>query len=193
MKHRIMKRMGLLSGLFALLVLSCSPQSDDMGDEGEGTSTDYDVEERLAELDIELGESTPPTANYVRAVRTGNLVYLAGHGPDKPDGSQVTGKMGTDDLSLEEGQEAARLTGISLLTSLKEEIGDLNRVKRVVKVLGMVNAASDFTDHSQVMNGFSDLMVEVFGEKGRHARASVGMSSLPGNIPVEIEMIVEVE
>jgi enamine deaminase RidA (YjgF/YER057c/UK114 family) len=193
MKNRIMKRMALFSGLFALLVLSCSPQNDDLGDDGEGEDTDYDVEERLAELDIELGESTPPTANYVRAVRTGNLVYLAGHGPDKPDGSQVTGKMGTDDLSLEEGQEAARLTGISLLASLKEEIGDLNRVKRVVKVLGMVNAAPDFTDHSQVMNGFSDLMVEVFGESGRHARAAVGMSSLPGNIPVEIEMIVEVE
>ncbi|MFW6157252.1 MAG: RidA family protein [Balneolaceae bacterium] len=185
--------MSLLSGLFALIVLSCSPQSDDMSNGGEGEDTDYDVEERLAELNIELGESTPPTANYVRAVQTGNLVYLAGHGPDRPDGSQVTGKMGTDDLSIEEGQEAARLTGISLLASLKEEIGDLNRVKRVVKVLGMVNAAPDFTDHSQVMNGFSDLMVEVFGEKGRHARAAVGMSSLPGNIPVEIEMIVEVE
>jgi enamine deaminase RidA (YjgF/YER057c/UK114 family) len=138
-----------------------------------------------------LAESTPPTANYVRAVRSGNLVYLAGHGPDKPEGGQVLGKMGKD-LSLEEGQQAARFTGISLLASLKEEVGDLNRVKRVVKVLGMVNAEPDFTQHSQVINGFSDLMVEVFGENGRHARASVGMSSLPGNIPVEIEMIVEI-
>lgn len=153
---------------------------------------DPNPEERLEELGIELGEVTPPTANYVRAVRSGNHVYLAGHGPDKPDGSQVTGKMGDDDLTLEEGQDAARLTGISLLTSLKDEIGDLNRVERIVKATGMVNAEPDFTDHSQVINGFSDLMVDVFGEKGKHARAAVGMSSLPGNIPVEIEMIVEI-
>lgn len=151
----------------------------------------YDVEARLAALGITLGEAPPPTANYVRAVRAGNLVFLAGHGPDKPEGGQVVGKMGSD-LSLAEGQQAARLTGISLLASLKAEIGDLNRVARIVKVMGMVNAVPDFTQHSQVMNGFSDLMVEVFGERGRHARAAVGMSSLPGNIPVEIEMIVEI-
>lgn len=150
------------------------------------------VYEKLSELGIELRTPTPPTANYVRAVRTGNLIFLAGHGPDKPDGSQVTGKMGTGELSLEEGQEAARLTGISLLTSLEAEIGDLNDVRRIVKATGMVNADSSFTQHSQVINGFSDLMVEVFGEKGKHARAAIGMSSLPGNIPVEIEMIVEV-
>ena len=180
--------------LWLFLVAACVPaqnaaQAQDVG----GDSAGYDVEERLAELGIELGEPTPPTANYVRAVRTGDLVFLAGHGPDQPEGGQILGKMGGD-LSLERGQEAARLTGISLLRSLKEEIGDLNKVKRIVKVMGMVNAAPDFTQHSQVMNGFSDLMVEVFGEeKGKHARAAVGMSSLPGNIPVEIEMIVEVE
>ena len=152
-----------------------------------------DVEEKLAQMGIELGEMTPPTANYVRAVRTGNLVFLAGHGPNLPGAEPIAGKMESD-LTLEEGQEAARLTGISLLTSLKEEIGDLNKVTRIVKATGMVNAAPDFTQHSQVINGFSDLMVEVFGEeKGKHARAAVGMSSLPGNIPVEIEMIVEVE
>lgn len=150
------------------------------------------MEERLKELGIELGEPSPPIANYVKAVRTNNLVFLSGHGPDKPDGTLVRGKLGSD-LMLEEGQEAARLTGISTLASLKQEIGDLNKVKRVVKVMGMVNAEPDFTEHSQVINGFSDLMVEVFGEKGKHARAAVGMGSLPGNIPVEIEMIVEVE
>lgn len=175
---------------FIFILLSCA--QGDNNDDADVQSIDYDVEERLAELNITLNESTPPTANYVRAVRSGNLIFLAGHGPDKPDGGQVNGKMGKD-LSLEEGQEAARFTGISLLASLKEAVGDLNRVKKIVKVLGMVNAESDFTEHSQVINGFSDLMVEVFGENGRHARASVGMSSLPGNIPVEIEMIVEIE
>lgn len=174
---------------FIFLAFACTT---DRSDEQEVPNIGYDVEERLTELGITLGESTPPTANYVRAVRKGDLVFLSGHGPDKPEGGQVIGKMGSD-LTLEEGQEAARLTGISLLASLKEEIGDLNRVKRVIKVLGMVNAEPDFTQHSQVINGFSDLMVEVFGENGRHARASVGMSSLPGNIPVEIEMIVEIE
>jgi len=154
----------------------------------------YDVEQRLEELGIELRPPTPPTANYVRAVQTGNLVYLAGHGPDKPEGGQIHGKMGTGDLTLEEGQLAARYTGISLLNSLKAEIGDLNRVNRIVKVLGMVNADPSYTQHSQVINGFSNLMVEVFGEKvGKHARAAVGMSSLPGNIPVEIQMIVELK
>ncbi|MCC5908385.1 MAG: RidA family protein [Balneolaceae bacterium] len=153
---------------------------------------DYDVEERIAELGIELQTPTPPTANYVRAIRTGNLVFLAGHGPDRPEGGQVTGTMGTGELTLEEGQEAARFTGISLLTSLKTEIGDLNKVSRIVKVTGMVNADPSYTEHSQVINGFSDLMVEIFEDRGRHARASVGMSSLPGNIPVEIDMIVEV-
>lgn len=155
-------------------------------------SQDHDVEERLEELGIVLQAPTPPTANYRRTIRTGNLVFLAGHGPDKPDGGQVTGTMGTGELTLEEGQEAARLTGISLLNSLKAEIGDLNNVKQIVKVTGMVKADPSFTQHSQVINGFSDLMVDVFGERGRHARAAVGMSSLPGNIPVEIDMIVEV-
>lgn len=174
---------------FLLFMFACA---SDQTNDGEAQPTDYDVEERLTELDIELGEPTPPTANYVRAVQSGNLVFLAGHGPDTPDGGLVTGKVGSE-LTLEEGQEAARLTGISLLTSLKAEIGDLNRVRRVVKVMGMVNAEPDFTEHSQVMNGFSDLMVEVFGDRGRHARAAVGMGSLPSNIPVEIEMIVEVD
>lgn len=176
-----------------LTLLSCSPnRSADTDREAGNDNFDYDVEERLSELGIDVGEEpTPPVANYVPSVRTGDLVFLSGHGPDKPDGSQVVGKVGKD-ITLEEGQKAARLTGISLLTSLKAEIEDLNKVKRIVKVFGMVNATSDFAEHPQVINGFSDLMVDVFGEKGKHARAAVGMGSLPGNIPVEIDMIVEV-
>jgi enamine deaminase RidA (YjgF/YER057c/UK114 family) len=148
-----------------------------------------DPEGKLKELGISLITPAAPTASYVKAVRVGNLVYLSGHGPDKPEGGQITGKVGGD-LTLEQGQEAARLVGISLLSSLKREIGDLNKVSRIVKVLGMVNAAPTFERHSQVINGCSDLMVQVFGEAGRHARSSVGMSSLPSNIAVEIEMIV---
>lgn len=149
------------------------------------------IEQKLAEMGITLYELPTPTASYVRAVRSGNLIFLSGHGPMKPDGSNVTGKLGQD-LSVEEGQQAARYTAIALLSALKEEIGDLDRAQRIVKVHGMVNATPDFTDHSQVMNGFSDFMVEVFGDAGKHARAAVGMGSLPGNMAVEIEMVVEV-
>ena len=149
-------------------------------------------EQRIKDRNITLINPVAPTANFVKAVTVGKMVYLSGHGPDKPEGGQVTGKVGAD-LDVESGKSAARLVGISLLSSLKKEIGSLNRVKRVVKVLGMVNADPSFTQHSQVMNGFSDLMVEVFGDAGKHARSSVGMSSLPGNIPVEIEMIVELK
>ena len=149
-------------------------------------------ESRLKELGITLITPVAPTASYIKAVRVGSMVYLSCHGPDKPEGGQITGKVGGD-LTLEQGQEAARLVGISLLSSLKKEIGDLNKVARIVKVLGMVNAVPTFERHSQVMNGFSDLMVQVFGENGRHARSSVGMSSLPSNIAVEIEMIVELK
>lgn len=151
-----------------------------------------DVMAKLTELGITLPEVSPPVANYVNAVQTGSLVFLAGKGPLKDDGNYVTGKVGQD-LTQEEGYEAARRTAIVQLAALKAEIGDLNRVKRIVKVLGMVNAAPDFTNHPEVVNGFSDLMVEVFGDRGRHARAAVGMGSLPRNIAVEIEMIVEVE
>ncbi len=150
-----------------------------------------DVEQRLADLGIELPEVPQPIANYVRAVSTGNLVFLAGHGPLKPDGGYVTGKVGSD-LTVEEGYAAARLTGLALLASLKREIGDLDRVQRVVRVFGMVNTDAAFKDHSKVINGCSDLMVEVFGEKAKHARGAVGMVSLPVGFAVEIEMIVEV-
>lgn len=152
---------------------------------------DYDVEIRIEELGIELKEPSPPVANYVNAVRTGNLVFMAGKGPTKPDGSRVTGKVG-DDLTVEEGYAAAKLVAEAQLSALKAEIGDLNKVVRIVKVLGMVNCTSDFESQPEVINGFSDTMVELFGERGKHARAAVGMGSLPRNIAVEIEMIVEV-
>jgi len=153
----------------------------------------FDPEARLAELGIELYEPPPPVANYVKAVQTGNLVFLAGHGPTQLDGSgYVTGQVGVD-LTIEEGYAAARLVGIALLSSLKAEIGDLSRVKRIVRVFGMVNAPAGFTQQPEVINGASDLLVEVFGERGKHARAAVGMGSLPRNISVEIEMVVEIE
>ncbi len=157
-----------------------------------GAALAQSPEAKLKELKIELFTPPSPMANYVRAVRTGNLIFLAGHGPTRADGTNIQGKVGKD-LTLEQGYEAARQTGIALLSTLKNEIGDLGKVKRIVKVLGMVNCTEDFTDQPKVINGFSDLMVAVFGEKGKHARAAVGMYALPSNIAVEIEMIVEVE
>ncbi|MGB8192274.1 MAG: RidA family protein [Chitinophagaceae bacterium] len=149
-------------------------------------------EQKIKDLGIELPTVSKPIANYVSAVRTGNLVFLAGKGPSKTDGSYITGKPGKD-LTIEQGYEAARLTAINQLAALKAAIGDLNKVKRVVKVLGMVNSDPDFKDHPKVINGFSDLIVAVFGEKGKHARSAVGMCSLPMNMAVEVEMIVEIE
>lgn len=150
------------------------------------------TEARLEELGIELPAPQAPAANYVPAVRTGNLLYLAGVGPAKrADGSAFLGKVGTE-LTLEEGYEAARLVCLNIISRLKAELGDLDRVVRVVKLLGMVNAAEDFGEHPAVINGCSDLLVEVFGERGKHARSAVGMQSLPFGIPVEIEAIVEI-
>ncbi len=149
-------------------------------------------EAKLAELGITLPETGAPVANYVNAVRTGKLVFLAGKGPRQPDGKYITGQVGRE-LTVQQGYDAAKLTAINQLAALKAEIGDLSRVKRIVKVLGMVNAGPDFTQHPQVINGFSDLMVAVFGEKGKHARSAVGMSSLPLGMAVEVEMIVEIK
>lgn len=149
-------------------------------------------EEKLKELGIELPTIDPPVANYVDVVRSGNLLFLAGKGSRNEDGSRITGKVGRD-LTVEEGYEAAKSIALQHLAVIKKEIGDLNRVKQIVKVLGMVNAGEDFTAHSQVINGYSDFMVKVFGEQGRHARSAVGMSSLPVNLAVEIEVIVEIE
>lgn len=150
------------------------------------------VEQKIKELGLQLPVSQKPVANYVKAVRTGNLVFLSGTGPVNADGSFITGKVGKE-LTIQQGYDAARLTGLILLASLKEEIGNLNKVKRIVKVLGMVNCIEGFTDQPKVINGFSDLMVAIFDEKGKHARSAVGMYALPMNIAVEIEMVVEVE
>jgi enamine deaminase RidA (YjgF/YER057c/UK114 family) len=152
----------------------------------------YNVNERLDELGIKLVDPGTPVANYVHVVRSGNLLFMAGKGPTRADGTRVTGKVGQD-LTVEEGYEAARLVAIQQLSVLKQELGDLNKVVRIVKVLGMVNATTDFTNQPEVINGFSDTMVEVFGDRGKHARAAVGMGSLPRNIAVEIELIVEVQ
>jgi enamine deaminase RidA (YjgF/YER057c/UK114 family) len=149
-------------------------------------------EKRLEELGIELRPPRASVNNYVPTVRTGNLVYTSGNIPFKADGTIIRGKLGAD-LSLEEGRAAAREVGINLLSVLQHELGDLGKVKRIVKVLGMVNCTADFEQQPAVMNAFSDLMVEVFGERGRHARSAVGMNALPLNAAVEIEMIVEVE
>ena len=149
-------------------------------------------EERLKEKGIILTAPSAPVANYVNVVRVGHLLFLSGKGPGKPDGSYVIGKVGKD-LTIEQGYEAARLAAISHLSVLKAELGDLNKVKRIVKVLGMVNCTDDFKDQPKVINGYSDLMVEIFGEKGKHARSAVGMGSLPLGIAVEVEVIVEIE
>ncbi len=149
-------------------------------------------EDKLKALNIVLPAPSSPVANYVKFVKTGNLIFLSGHGPAKVDGSYITGKLGRD-LSIEEGYAAAKQTGISLLSTLKAAIGDLSKVKRIVKVLGMVNGTENFIDQPKVINGFSDLMVAIFADKGRHARSAVGMASLPMNMAVEIEMVVEVE
>jgi enamine deaminase RidA (YjgF/YER057c/UK114 family) len=149
------------------------------------------AEARLKQLGIELSAAPAPMANYVRAVQVGNLLFLSGHGPMKDGKLAYIGKLGRD-MSVEEGRQSARAVGLGLLASAREALGSLDRVKRVVKVLGMVNSADGFVQQPQVINGFSDLMVEVFGEAGRHARSAVGMAELPMGISVEIEMIVEV-
>lgn len=153
---------------------------------------DTNPEENLARLGIDVSTPAMPVANYVPAVRTGNLVFVSGQGPRRPDGSMVTGKVG-EAVSVDEAYEAARLCGIALIAGLKSQVGDLSNVRRIVKLLGMVNAAPAFTDHPKVINGCSDLLVDVFGENGKHARSAVGMGSLPDQISVEIEMIAEVE
>jgi enamine deaminase RidA (YjgF/YER057c/UK114 family) len=152
------------------------------------------AEARLKEQNIALPAPPTPMANYVSAVRTGNLLFLAGHGPSRAEGKPMArGTLGRD-MSVEEGYKAARDVGLNLLATVRASLGSLDRVKRVVKVLGMVNSADGFGDQPKVINGFSDLMVEVFGEAiGKHARSAVGMAGLPMGIPVEIEMILEVE
>ena len=151
------------------------------------------AEANLKARNITLPTPPSPMANYVGAVRVGNLLFVSGHGPMRDGKPVARGKVGKD-LSTEQGAQVAREVGLNLLATVRAQLGSLDKVKRIVKVLGMVNATDDFGEQPKVINGFSDLMVEVFGETiGKHARSAVGMASLPNNIPVEIEMILEVE
>lgn len=150
------------------------------------------VEAKLTALGLTLPAVSAPVANYVPAVRSGNLVYLAGHIPRGADGKVIKGKVGRGS-TVEDANAAARLTTLALLATLKKEIGDLNKVKRIVRVGGFVNAAEDFESQPQVLNGCSDLLVALFGDRGRHARAAIGAGSLPLGAIVEIEMVVEIE
>ncbi len=185
-----MKYTTILSLLLLITLVSCNqPAIEKQESSPELPSIDYEA--KLDALGIELSTPGVPVANYVNVVETGKLLFLAGKGPRKADGTNITGKVGVD-LTIEEGYAAARLTAINQLSVIKDHLGDLNKVKRIVKVLGMVNCPPDFGNQPEVVNGFSDLMVEVFGEKGKHARAAVGMGSLPRNIAVEIEVIVEI-
>jgi enamine deaminase RidA (YjgF/YER057c/UK114 family) len=150
-------------------------------------------EVRLQELHLTLPKPPKPVAKYKPAVQIGNVLYVSGHGPLKPDGKQIVGRVGSD-LTMEQGKDAARVVGLAILATVRNTLGSLDKVKRLIKTLGMVNSTAEFKDHPQVINGFSELMAEVFGEdEGVGARSAVGMGSLPGNIPVEVECIFEVE
>ena len=152
-----------------------------------------DFDARIDELKLTLPPAPVPVAKYKPAVQTGNILYVSGHGPLKADKTMTTGRVGSE-LTLEEGKEAARQVGLAILATVRNTLGSLNKVKRLNKSLGMVNATADFKDHPVVINGYSELMAEVFGDDaGVGARSAVGMGSLPGNIPVEIEAIFEVE
>jgi enamine deaminase RidA (YjgF/YER057c/UK114 family) len=156
-----------------------------------GAAASHSPEARLRELNLLLPPAPKPMGVYRPVVTVGNLAYVSGHGPLQPDKSLITGRVGTD-LDLEAGKAAARQTGLAILASLREHLGSLDRVQRVVKVLGMVNSTAEFLDHPKVINGCSELFAEVFGpEHGVGARSAVGMASLPGNIAVEIEAIFE--
>jgi len=148
--------------------------------------------ERLKQLGLELPKPTTPLANYVPFVMANGFLYLSGQGPRRPDGSLSTGKVGAT-VSTEQAYLDAQLTGLNLLATAHHALGDLGRIRRVVKLLGMVNAVPDYTDHPKVINGCSDLLVNVLGEAGRHARSAVGMGSLPGMMSVEIEAILQVD
>ena len=150
------------------------------------------AEARLRELGLTLPDAAPPVGNYAAWVRTGNLVYLSGQLPVRLDGTRVTGVVGTD-LSVDEGAEASRLAAIGILARLRAATGSLDHVVRCVKLTGFVNAPAGFSEQPRVINGCSDLLVEVLGEAGKHARSAIGVASLPFNCPVEIEAIFEVE
>ena len=150
------------------------------------------AEERLAALKLELPPAPKPVAVYVTALRVGEFLYVSGHGPLKSDGALILGKVGVD-LDLEGGYAAARQTGLAMLATIKEHLGSLDKVVRLVKTLGLVNCPADYKDQPKVINGFSELMKDVFGEPGKGARSAVGMGSLPGHIAVEIEAIFKVK
>ena len=154
---------------------------------------DSKVERRLQELHLTLPKPATPVAKYKMTVLVGNMLYVSGHGPAKiTDKTPIAGRVGGD-LTVEQGQESAKSVGLNILATVKQSLGSLDKVKRLVKTLGMVNCTADFKDQPQVINGFSELMKEVFGDDaGVGARSAVGMGSLPGNIPVEIECIFEV-
>src|SRR5688572_3007139 len=178
---------GKLSRLPVFALLFAVPTSCILAAAATGTP-----EEKIAALGLALPAISSPVANYVPAVRSGSLIFLAGHIPRGADGKVITGKVGRD-ASEKDANAAARQTALALLAALKLEIGDLSKVKRIVRVGGFVNATDDFKAHPQVINGCSDLLVAVFGDRGRHARAALGMGSLPLGAVVEIEMVVEVE
>jgi enamine deaminase RidA (YjgF/YER057c/UK114 family) len=183
MKHTIL--------LLSILLMSCNPEKKEI--KTVENLYDYDVEQRLDSLGITLHEPTLPKGiKIVLSTRVNNLLYLSGNGPIKEDGTRITGKVGTD-LTVEQGYEAAKLVAIRHLSILKKELGDLNKVVRIIKVLGMVNADSSFTQQPAVINGYSETMVAVFGERGMHARSAVGMASLPWNLACEVEAIVQVQ
>jgi enamine deaminase RidA (YjgF/YER057c/UK114 family) len=150
------------------------------------------TEQKIKQLGIQLPQIPESLGSYQDMVRVGNLVFLSGRGPLKADGKYITGKVGQD-LTTNEGYQAARLTAINQLAILKQAFGTLDKIKRIIKVNGYVHTADSFTEQSKVMNGFSDLLIEVFGEQGKHARTSVGVFTLPQNMAIEVEMIVEVK
>jgi enamine deaminase RidA (YjgF/YER057c/UK114 family) len=149
------------------------------------------AEQKLEELGLALPQPATPVANFVMAVKTGNLLFVTGHGPYDDGKTKISGKVGRE-LTLDEGYQVARNVGLNCLATIKATIGDLDKVKRFVKLLGMVNCTDDFKDQPKVINGCSDLLVAIFGDAGKHARAAVGMQALPNQIPVEIEMILEI-
>ena len=171
--------------LVLIFIIGCVPANKSL-------DSNFDPESKLKELGIELMIPSDPVANYVNTVRSGNLLFISGKGPLKNDGEYIKGKLGYD-LSIDEGYEAARATAINLISTIKSAVGDLKNVKKIVRVNGMVNSASNFTDQPKVINGCSDLLVEVFGDRGKHTRVALGMNSLPMNIAVEIDLIIEVE
>jgi|HubBroStandDraft_6_1064221.scaffolds.fasta_scaffold889259_1 enamine deaminase RidA (YjgF/YER057c/UK114 family) len=178
------RRTALIAGLASASIVSSTSA---FAEQEAGAS----AEAKLRQLGIELPKVAAPVANYVPATRLGNLVFLAGTGPRNPDGSRPQGKVGRD-VTIDEAKQHARNVGLQLLAALRDEIGSLDKVVRFGRVFGMVNAVPDFADHPKVINGCSDLFVEVFGDRGRHARCAVGMGSLPFNMTVEIEAVVEV-